>query len=182
MRILPTLLLASSAVAIVLSNAGSASALGPVDIEVAARGGVSSSPTGDSPNPTGVGIGGRAGVSVIGLYGGGSVMYYFGHKATNADGTSFSVHTLMYGLEGGYSIGVPLFTIRPQVGIGNFSVTGSCSSCGGSSNNLYVEPGVVALLTLGTFLLGADVDLLYVPNFTDPQVAVVGNLQAGIKF
>jgi hypothetical protein len=162
-----------------------AHALGPASVEVAARGGIASSPTSDHPNPLGGGIGARAGVSIFSLYGGLSVMYYFGGKDSEP-GIETSNHTLMYGVEAGFNLGVPLLTIRPQVGIGDFSVSASCSSDSGPActggNNLYIEPGVLALLSLGQFLVGADGDLLFVPNLDSAKVAVVGNLQVGVKF
>jgi hypothetical protein len=170
---------------VLLSVPRVAHALGPVSVEVAARGGVASSPTKDQPNPLGWGIGGRAGVSIFSFYGGLSLMYYFGGKASQPS-VDTSNHTLMYGIEGGVNIGVPFVTIRPQVGIGDFSVSASCSSdsgptCTGGSN-LYIEPGVVALVSLGQLLVGADADLLFVPNLDSAKVAVAGNLQVGAKF
>src|SRR5580692_6891662 len=83
----------------VVSFASDASALGPLDIEVAARLGVGTTPSNipsGATNPLGFGLGARAGVSIIGLYGGGSIDYYLGGSQG-----SESVHTLKYGLEGG---------------------------------------------------------------------------------
>src|SRR5271165_811947 len=144
---------------VIVTSARTAHALGPVDVEVGAKGGVGAIYNG-SPNPLGFGLGGRAGVVLFDhLYGGVNLMYYFGA----GDG---SVHTLMYGVEAGWGL-KPLdtVTIRPQIGLGNASFgyqsLGQCfqqSSCYGATtspvtdseylgrNDLYVEPGVTVLV------------------------------------
>jgi len=158
-----------------------ASALEPVAIELAAQGGGGTSPWTGTPNPLGLGVGGRAGVSFRGLYGGLSLMYYLGGSTNFADGTTLSTHALMYGVEGGYGFNMPLVTVRPQLGIGNFSLAAACSAGCGSSSNLYLEPGVTALLTFGQIFLGADANLLFVPNLDQAQVAFTVHGQLGVK-
>jgi hypothetical protein len=78
----PSVLLLAGAALSTLSVTRRASALGPVDIEVAAKVGGGTNPENNShdagPNPLGFGFGGRAGVSVSGLYAGLSFGYYLG--------------------------------------------------------------------------------------------------------
>ncbi len=158
-----------------------ASAVGPIDIEVAAKAGGATSPWSGSPNPLGVGVGARAGATFRGLYGGLSLMYYLGGSTSEADGTILNNHTFMFGIEGGYGWEAPPFTVRPQVGIGSFSIAAECSTGCGSSSNLYIEPGLTALFALGRFFLGADANLLFVPNLDQAQVAFTAHGQLGVK-
>jgi hypothetical protein len=59
-----------------------AHALGPLDLEFGAKVGGATNPGGNPQNVLGFGLGGRAGVSVLGLYGGVNVVYYFGSSQT----------------------------------------------------------------------------------------------------
>jgi hypothetical protein len=101
-----------------------ADALGPVDIEVGARAGLATSPLG----PLGFGIGGRGGVSILGLYAGIDVLDYLGATAECESCSSppgqivkQSRSALLYGFEAGYNLKVSLVTIRPQLGFGQSS-------------------------------------------------------------
>jgi hypothetical protein len=164
-----------------------AHALGPVDLEVGVKGGVGTQPSNTSPGPNilGFGLGGRGGVSFLGIYGGVNVMYYFGGSQ---DGTS--VHSLMYGVEAGYGFKlIDIITIRPQIGIGNFTGTVSPSGEPSSSNsNLYLEPGVTGLVSLGTLFVGADANLLVLPGISygngqsNTDTAFTLHAQVGVKF
>jgi hypothetical protein len=142
-----------------------AHALGPIGLELGAKVGGGTNPFSSQPNPLGLGLGGRAGVTFLGYYGGLSVMYYVGGKTTPG-GVENSEHALLYGVEGGYGIKfLDLLTIRGQVGVGNFTVSRTSYA---DLNNLYLEPGVTALLSFGLLFVGADANLLVLPSATDP--------------
>jgi hypothetical protein len=155
-----------------------AHALGPVDVEIGARAGLGTAPGGTSngPNPLGFGIGGRGGVSILGLYGGISGMYYLGaSQNASAPGasSSFSVHSVLLGFEAGYGSKFGPLAIRGTVGVGNIEsdysgslMFGSQGGSGSSSNNgLYVEPGVTGVLSLGMWFVGADANALILPDY-----------------
>jgi hypothetical protein len=177
-----------------LCTSNDAHALGPLDLEVGLKGGVGSNPESGGPNPLGVGLGGRAGVSIFGFYGGVQAMYYLGGSTNVPNGIggtdSVSVHSLLYGIEAGYSLKLAILTIRPQIGVGNFTATGSAG--GGpsaSTSNLYLEPGVTGLISLGLIYVGADINYLILPSFgngTPGDSSTVGALtvhgQVGLTF
>ncbi len=178
----------------IVSTSNDAHALGPVDIEIGAKAGFATNPNGDlAYNPLGVGVGGRAGVSFFKIYGGVNVMYYLG-GSQDIQGTSISTHTLQYGLEAGYGISVlDLLTIRPQLGFGNLTFTSSGGSFSSSDSNLYLEPGVVGLVSLGGFFVGADANVLLIPgvktgvdasgnNTTKTYTSLSLHAQVGVKF
>jgi hypothetical protein len=156
-----------------------AHALGPIDVEIGAKAGVATTPIKDSgvPNPLGFGIGARGGIDFLGFYGGVQLMYYFGGSdevsVPGAESVKVSLHTFMYGVEAGYGFTLlDILTIRPQVGVGNATFSGSgeaagfvnASGSGGSQSNLYIEPGVTGLVSLGGFFVGADANLLWFPG------------------
>jgi hypothetical protein len=174
-----------------------AHALGPVDIEVGAKAGLATNPVSNSnggPNPLGFGLGARGGVSFLGIYGGIQLIYYFGgSESASVLGQSISVstHTLMYGVEAGYGFTlIDILTIRPQIGIGNASFGGSVSGAGavttnfGSTNNsnLYIEPGVTGLISLGGWFVGADANLLFFPGLDNSTTSFSFHGQIGLKF
>src|ERR1700757_138943 len=145
----------------IVTNTRAAYALDP-GVEIAAKAGVGTNPvSGDSGNPLGPGLGVRAGEILFDhLYGGVNLMYYFGGGggANDEPGLPGGITTLMYGAEAGWGFTlIDILTIRPQVGLGNASFN---ISDGSSSTywNLYVEPGVTAVLSLGTLFVGADVN------------------------
>lgn len=171
-----------------------ARALGPVDIEAAARVGGASSPIKDDIHggggALGFGLGGRAGLSIFGIYGGVSAMYYFGGGndesqpvAPGSVGIKDSESSWLYGFEGGYSIKIALLTLRPTVGIGSYTIHYSLSG-GGSEDvhNLYVEPGITALLGFGLWFVGADVNAFLTPGLDNSKAALMANGQIGVKF
>jgi hypothetical protein len=126
-----------------------ARAIGPVDVEIAAKAGYASNPVAPNPptppppglvevghplnpNPLRLGVGGRAGVGYLGFYGGIQMTYYFGATATETlnggtlapavtgDRVSSSSHAFTYGIEAGYGLTLaPMIRIRPQIGLGN---------------------------------------------------------------
>ena len=178
----------------------SAHALGPVDLEVGARAGFASSPLSSNngqstgPNPLGFGLGARGGVSFLGIYGGIQIMYYFGgseNASVPGQSISVSTHTFMYGVEAGYGFTlIDILTIRPQLGIGNASFSGSVSGSGifagnlanSSGSNLYLEPGVTGLVSLGGWYVGADINLLFFPGMDNSTTSFSFHGQIGLKF
>jgi hypothetical protein len=177
-----------------------AHALGPVDVEIGAKAGIGTNPFSSNngtsaPNPLGFGLGARAGIDLLGFYGGIQLMYYFGGSESvsvpGLESVSVHDHTLMYGVEVGYGFKlIDILTIRPQVGIGNatFSVTGGGSGVATvdvgsqSTSNIYLEPGVTGLISLGGWFVGADANLLFFPGLNDGQTAFSLHGQIGFKF
>src|ERR1700716_3017857 len=103
-----------------------ARALGPVDLEIAGKVGAGTNPFGNGfPNPLGFGIGARAGVSLLGFYGGLGLMYYFGSGSSNVPGAGggVSANSFLYGIEGGYGAKVGPLTLRGQLGLGSFTLS-----------------------------------------------------------
>lgn len=196
-------LLSSVAALAILAFCGQAHALGPIDVEAGARVGYGTNPnigSSSGPNPLGLGVGARAGVALLGIYGGLDVDYYFGGSKDMTAGAAtatVSEHALKYGAELGYNIKLlDLIAIRPQVGVGNFTLYGSggisgagVSASGGSNeSNLYLEPGVVGLVYLGTLFVGADANALILPGFNTGNnqsatyTAFTVHGQIGVKF
>jgi hypothetical protein len=210
--------LAAGAVAALASSVSrDAHALGPVDVEIGAIAGAGTLPThqgngavvlGSSgeavPNPLGFGLGGRAGVGLHGLYAGVEGLYDFG----GSDAYGVKAHSDLFGVDVGYSFKLPIVTIRPLVGIGNFTETvsglpqpscpagsGPCSVPNSQSyNTLYVQPGITVLVSLGTLYVGADANLLMLtslPGYAGCQcsngqdqleLALTFHAQAGVRF
>jgi hypothetical protein len=185
---------ATVAVAILLASKD-AHALGPVDLEIAAIGGFGSNPTGYAPNPMSLGVGGRAGVSFFGLYGGLKFLYYVGGSAPSVDSegspTTQTWHSVQYGAELGYGFRLPLvhLVIRPQVGLGNWQASVNCDQdeqCNVPSA-FYLEPGVLAEFTFGHLLVGADVNAFILPSVAaddghTTDVAFTAHAQVGVRF
>jgi hypothetical protein len=174
-----------------------AHALGPVDLEIGAKAGVGTNPISSSnnvspPNPLGFGLGARGGVDFLGFYGGVQLMYYFGsseNASAFGESGSISFHTFMYGVEAGYGFSLSVLTIRPQIGIGNLTISESGNLSGffggnasSSDSNLYLEPGVTALISLGGWFVGADANLLFLPGADyNTTTAFTLHGQIGIK-
>jgi hypothetical protein len=142
-----------------------AHALGPVGIEVGGIVGFGTNPTPLSTNPLGFGAGGRAGISIFNIYGGLDIIDYLG----GGDGFGGTFHALQYGGELGYSIKLlDIFTIRPQLGLGNIqfsdSATGGGISLSINQSSFYLEPGVTALITLGIIYFGVDANALIITS------------------
>jgi hypothetical protein len=170
-------------------------ALGPVDLEIAAQVGGGTSTVGSgAPNALGLGLGGRAGIDIFGIYAGVAAMYYIGDGGNAPDANGNTVHTYanssLVGLEGGYNIGLSMLTLRPQLGLGYYNAgfsystpqgIGATSTSGGNSSSIYVEPGLTGLLSFGIWMVGADAGILWVPAVNDSQAAVVIHGQFGIK-
>jgi hypothetical protein len=166
MNRLKALLVAAILAAVVVLVPRQAHALGPVGIELGAKVGYGTNPVSGSPeNPMGVGLGGRGGVSIFGLYAGVAGLYYLGSSQT-VDGDTVKIHSAVYGLEAGYGFKLlGLLTIRPQLGLGNDQIGGSSSSGGGSSKGyLYLEPAALVLVSIGIVYVGADIGALLLPS------------------
>ncbi len=173
-----------------LAAAHDARALGPVNLEVGARVGGGGTPFSGQPNPLGFGVGGRAGVAFSGWYAGLSLMYYVGESGTVSAVTT-SEHSFLYGVEGGYGVKLlGLVTVRGLVGVGNFTLdyTGIGQL---SLNNLYIEPGLTATVSLGLLYVGADLSVLVLPGIGNPAevnaasswaTAVTAHAQLGVVF
>ena len=181
-----------------------ASALGPFEVEVAAKVGGGTNPVnlpssaqGGPPqvNALGFGLGTRAGASFYGFYGGISFMYYLGGRQAPY-GTDSNIllrresfNSLMYGVEAGYDFSVSLLTVRPQFGVGNFTLTASSpGTTSSSSNNIYLGVGIVALLSLGRWLVGTDAGTFLLPGWSDShpggnsKEALTAHGQVGVRF
>ena len=151
--------------------------------------------------PFGPGAGGRAGLSVYGVYLGVDAMYY--------QGTGDGLSTILGGFEAGYGFKLAgdRFTLRPQFGLGSLGITGgdylSTYGSGGFSGGviqtsrvatgvgfLYLEPGITALVGFPTwFFVGADLNVLVIPqalhNVQGPPstlAALAAHAQVGVKF
>jgi hypothetical protein len=75
----------------------------------------------------------------------------------------------LYGLEAGYNLKLSTLTIRPLLGFGQYSVTTDEVVDGANAGHFvsyskYFEPGVMGLLQLGTWLVGADASVLFLPD------------------
>ena len=168
-----------ASLAAVVTSTRTAHALGPIDLEIGAKAGIGTDPYSAGPNPLGFGLGGRAGVVLFDhLYGGVNAMYYLGGSQNGV-----SANTLMYGLEAGWGWKLlDILTIRPQVGLGNASFSGSGPGFGGSTSNWYIEPGVTGLVSLGLLFVGADANVLAFPGLANSNVAFTLHGQVGVKF
>lgn len=125
-----------------------AHALGPIDLEVAGSAGVGFEPADLKVNPYGFGLGARAGVRLVGLYGGVRAAYYVGQA---------SLDVTQLGVELGYGPSFGPVTLRGGVGLGHFTAGGSIST---STTHLYIAPNLTALVRIPTspLFVGADVE------------------------
>jgi hypothetical protein len=168
-------LLAALAGTTVFCAPSTAYALGPIDLEIGLKAGYGTTPSNTpdgAPNPLGAGIGGRVGVSFLGLYGGLQAIYYFGGSGPTIPlvGGSLSEHSVLYGIEAGYGVKLlEALTLRGQVGVGNATFTSSIGSNSQDTSNVYIEPGIVGIFSLpfGGWFLGADANILVLPGLKD---------------
>jgi hypothetical protein len=169
-------LLAYPLVACTVCRASDVHAEVPTDVELATKAGFATNPTTTGPNPMGFGVGGRAGVSIARFYVGAAAIYYFG-KTAGAGTDSEHEHSAEYGAEVGYGVKWSRFTIRGQAGIGGNGVAT------GGANNLYLEPGVLAMCSFGHFFFGADVNAFLLPSaVASTYAALTFHGQIGIVF
>jgi len=176
-------------IAAIATSARTAHALGPVDVEVAAKVGGATNPySGGAVSPMGFGLGGRAGVVLLELlYGGVNLMYYVGSTGPDigypSPTATISGHAWMYGVEAGFGVKpIDILTIRPQVGLGNATFNFSRKPGDYDVSNLYVEPGITVLLSLGTWFVGADANALVIPGLAQSNAVFTAHGQVGVKF
>jgi hypothetical protein len=180
-----------------------AHALGPVEVELGARLGYATNPDGNIPNPLGTTVGARGGLELFHrLYLGVNAQYYFGSSVdtplAGPNDSTVRTHTVLLGFEAGYSIHVSLLTIRPQLGIGDASITtlsnlspdplGTATLPNYTQTNtrLYLEPGLVAQINVGLVYVGADVNILVItdanPQDSNAYTSFAFGAQAGLRF
>jgi hypothetical protein len=205
MRKTSLLLVASAAAVATLAHTTEAHALGPLSLEAGINVGYGSDPDSqDAFNPLGLGFGGRAGVSIFNFYGGIDGEYYLGGSTqipiTSTTSFKVSEHVVKYGLQVGYNLGIPFLTIRPQVGFGNLTATASSDaytdptsglsipSTSASNSSFYLEPGVVGIISLGMYFIGADANALFITGFKDAngnsslKTSFTAHGQVGVTF
>jgi len=161
--------------------------------------------TAPAPGPlAGLGVGGRAGVSYLGLYGGISLMDFLsaGSCIDSPSGSCGSEHAATYGAEIGY--GRTLFrmlTIRGLLGLGDYELTNHtteppCNSSPcypispqsqGARANFYLAPAALVEVALGPVLAGLDATLFYMPSAAAPGAPAatfttfMGGVQLGVR-
>ncbi len=155
------------------------------DVELGGTASYMTGPIRGGTSPFGAGFGARLGVSIAGIYFGLSAIDYLG-----GSDVSLSDHALLYGVEAGYGLrthpfGGPLFTLRPTVGVGDAAVshtdpslskvdvvtTASGSSSSRTSdtitvNNVYVRPGITAMLSSSMNFVAIRGDVLIIPGIS----------------
>lgn len=115
----------------------------------------------------GLGLGARGGYTLpMNLYLGGTFIYHLG----KSDG-GVSEHFYYFGVEGGYDLAAGPVIVRPYLGLGDATETGTLdfTALGGgkttvSSSNFAAWPGATVLYPLGNVLLGGDARFLIVSN------------------
>lgn len=193
---------AAIASGLLVSVAPDASAVGPVDLELGAKGGFGTNPTSSSANPLAFGLGARAGASMLGFYAGADVTYYFGIGTTSVSEYKISDWALKAGGDIGYGFKIAAVTIRPRLGVGDLIVTSNPTQTAppcpcfisfpvvrpSTQDYLYIEGGLTALVPIGMFFVGADIDFLVVPNpivgscCDELETAFTFDAQTGIRF
>ena len=172
----------------------------PMRVELGEKVGASSA---NDPVDLGIGIGERVGVTFANFYAGLTLTYYVGGSGpsitvpnTNFGSSttfSFSEHSLMYGVEAGYGITLAeRVTVRAQLGIGNligttttsslYMIPGIAPNAPNSRSNVFLEPGITALLLLGRLFLGADLNVLAMPGMENAHGGLSAHGQVGLVF
>ncbi|HEY1691995.1 MAG TPA: hypothetical protein VGG39_07525 [Polyangiaceae bacterium] len=121
-----------------------------------------------------LGIGLRAGKTLENhIYIGGTFIYQFGESTggtVNGINYSASSSGFYVGPEGGYDFDLRPVVLRPYVGLGLFSWTGSSSAAGisasASGSRFVVWPGVTVLWSVpnSSFFIGGDARIVSVPG------------------
>ncbi|HEX8796750.1 MAG TPA: hypothetical protein VF765_37620 [Polyangiaceae bacterium] len=165
----------------------------PMGVEIALRAGAG--------YPLAFGLGFRAGASIESLYFGVTLTNYFprtfspapppGPAGQGVSGTE-TIQTLLYGIGLGYDFKpVTWLTIRPEIGVGFATVSGTCSTNPGAAADLgcladtgtnpYIEPGVTGLFGLGTHaFVAANAGFVIVPHGDGSVVPLIA--EAGVRF
>jgi hypothetical protein len=112
-------------------------------------------------------------------------MYYFGSSQAGV-----SVTSVQYGVEGGIQTSLfGLLNVRGQLGVGNFQINVS-GPFSGNAGHLYLEPGATVILPLGLIFVGADANVLVLPDTAEPSLsgnsswraAFTAHAQGGVRF
>jgi hypothetical protein len=121
-----------------------------------------------------------------------SAEYYFGKSAnvpvlvaqggapTGATAKA-SESSLLYGVDVGYNFSLLFLTLRPVVGVGNYTLHKSGAESG-DVHNVYVQPGAMALIGIGLWFFGGDANVLLTPGLQNSKAAFTANGQVGVKF
>jgi hypothetical protein len=168
-----------------------AQARSPLGVEIGADVAYGTSPGGAAVNPLGIGFGGRAGITLSGLYVGADAVYYLG----SGDGNGGEYRALQLGGELGYGIKVGNVTIRPRIGAGDLylfgSLAGLTSPALPTANCLYAEGGASLLVSTGVVFLGVEANALILPSepawnayvlTSSPAAAFTGGGEIGLRF
>jgi hypothetical protein len=146
MRTSPLVVAAFATALLTLLTPGPARALGPIDIEVAGKAGYGT-------NYYGLGLGARAGISFLGLYGGINFVNYFGQ----GQGGQPALSAFTFGGEVGYGIKIAFVTIRPLLGLG-LEQLGTTES---GNQSFYIQPGGLVQFGFGHLIFGVEASALY---------------------
>jgi hypothetical protein len=174
-----------------------------VEWELAGRAAYVTGPIRGGTDPFGAGIGARAGLTWgTGWYLGGTFTYFLGGRDVDV-----SYRAILYGLEFGYgfrfrTFGASSLTLRPKIGVGDAAVyytdpslaadvvTSASGSSGASDtltvNNLYLQPGLTAMLEAGGHFVAVDASALVLPGIAyggaDATTWVSYGVQAELGF
>lgn len=114
-----------------------------------------------------IGFGARAGLTLpMSVYVGGTLIYHLGKTETTPLG-DFTARVLYLGGEGGYDINAGPLTVRPNLGVGYASFTGSALGISSSTGKLAFWPGAVALFPIGNLFVGADARYVLIVDASD---------------
>lgn len=174
------------------------------DVELGAQASYLSAPIRGGTNPFGAGFGGHVGLAFTGgLYLGVTALDFLGGRDVD-----LSYRALLVGVDVGYAFpfhvfGGALFTLRPQMGLGDAAVyvtdpsllqADVVTSASGSSsssdttvvNNVYLRPGVTAMLSSGGHFVALDGGMMVVPGIAyggaDPSTWISYGLEAQLGF
>jgi len=174
-----------------------------VEWELAGQGAYVTAPIHGGTNPFGAGFGARLGLTWgSGWYIGATFTYFLGGKDVDV-----SYRAIFYGLDFGYgfrfrTFGGSSFTLRPRIGAGDAAVyytdpslaADVVTSASGSSsasdtitvNNLYLQPGLTAMLDAQGHFVAVDASTLVLPAIayggTDATTWLSYGVQAELGF
>jgi hypothetical protein len=143
----------------------------------------------DDLNPLGIGFGVRGGYNIGALYLGVRFLFFLGDSETMAM-AEVSASTMTVGLEGGLDLAFAkdVLVLRPELGVGLGIVEGESMAGGaaptadGSSEDLYIAPGVALLVNVGErSIIGIDLQAPIV-FADDVEVALTMLAVAGMHF
>ena len=159
-----------AALAALLLSVGSSSARADIDVSIAALLG-SGVDTGDLPhNLYAFQVGGTAELIISGF-----VLGARASRAITSGGVPRDVQLRAIGGDLGYEWELSILHLGPRVGMGQVQ------QISGDWKSLYIEPGAVAEVELGVFLLGGDVRYRFVTSDMDRAgLLVYGKL--GLRF